>query len=67
MFIERSEFLNLKGYANYIKQFPVKFLKVSYYHSYIIKNDNVTVEIELKDEENGVYIFKEYLSILIEY
>ncbi len=67
LFTERSEFVDLKDYVDYIKRFPVKFLRVNYYNCYIIKNDNVSVELKLQDEENGVYIFKEYLSTLIVY
>ena len=67
IFRERSEFADLKDYIDYIKQFPIKMLRVTYYNTYIIKKNDINFEIKLHDEENGMYIFKEYLSFLIEY
>lgn len=67
IFRERSEFADLKDYIDYIKQFPIKMLRVTYYNTYTIKKDDINFEIKLHDEENSVYVFKEYLSFYIEY
>lgn len=62
LFPARSEFNNLNDYTEYLKKFPIKILRVKYYNKYTIQNQMMNFELKLFDEENGIYIFKEYLA-----